>query len=454
MSIMSIMSIMPTLLLPDDALSIACNPETPAETLNSLCQSHLPLGDDRPIMEAIVQNPNAPPPLLARYLGDFPEAFCANPVAPLLLLETPTFWASVKEDALLRLLTLADVPAPVVAQLAQNPSPAVADAARLHIRFAGELQGPWHEAVREACKAAVKIQSDTRRDTASYAAYRTQLLADWVELGLIPLDFLPWDKLPAPVHRENPTLDPNRLSFLSRRDNPPVLPPDATPAFLHDLVIKRAEYDGNLHLAVALHPNTGPDTLLYLMQWRNKKEGVAVALHPNLTPEIWARFFGGGQYSMSEICHAALVQRPDASRELLSQLAQNARPVVRRLVRQHPNAPADAVSICRQAALSPVKMQVARGDIPVWHILYGMDSHSAPTTAFLRTLVHSPSWITRLGAALLFSRPLQQAKNISSAENKPRPLAQNLHLLLQADGNRLVRAVASAKVTPGFEFTL
>lgn len=131
--------------LPQIAPLVATNPAATAPLLRTLAD-----GTDATIRAAVAAHPNAPLDLLLRLAGEFPAAFCANPVLPLLLLEQPDLPARMGADTLRRLLCYAGVPQSILRWIVAHAAPSEAEAARLHIGLAGAAGADWPARARAA----------------------------------------------------------------------------------------------------------------------------------------------------------------------------------------------------------------------------------------------------------------------------------------------------------------
>src|SRR5215469_18458286 len=84
-------------------LSVAANPSTPPDVLEQMSNA-----TDLALVARVAANPNTPTPVLLSLAEQFPEAFLANPVLPLLLIESPRLLEALSPQALFSLLRLAD----------------------------------------------------------------------------------------------------------------------------------------------------------------------------------------------------------------------------------------------------------------------------------------------------------------------------------------------------------
>ena len=442
------------------ALAAAQNPETPAGELAALYEeaarhydrTALRWFDEKPdIMEALAQNPNTPPHLLARLVTNYAQAFCANPLAPLLSLEMPTFWTNLRGDAMMNLMRFEAVPASGLQAFAglHDYQTDVSEAARLHIGIAGKIApNAWAEPVRDVCRAeARRMEAADRETIAGWTS--NQLLADWVELGLVPAD---WCKpFPDPMPLYEPEFLIQNPSYIAALKKRKALPHDVSPNVLHDMVQGKDLRDSAVTLAVALHPRTSPDTLRHLGQRRENNLGLAVVLHPNTPPDTLLHF-AQGIYEDSTPRRIVAARHKNADETVLRELAGDASPLVRRLARRHTNAPQRVTEISREAALTPCKTDITiKKETPLWFVLYGL--HQKADLAWLKKQADSLDYRLRLGAAFgLHRRACERAAAPKQGRvSEGEALVQSL---LQTDGNRLVHAVANAPANPHFDFVL
>lgn len=154
---------------PDFAASLitASNPTTPADILERLwiemgAGTNGISGEAHKVLDAIARNPNLPVKLAPACLGFQAKALAENPALPLLMLECPDIAHQSTIERLLRTLRRADTPTEVVQLLAHHHRPIVAEAARLHVSFAGELSETEVEAELRKELAALPIGGKPR----------------------------------------------------------------------------------------------------------------------------------------------------------------------------------------------------------------------------------------------------------------------------------------------------
>jgi hypothetical protein len=93
----------------------------------------------RPIVRAVMRNPNTPAQILSAHMTTHIDAFCENPVAPLLLLELPGLLEGRHDIAVKRLLRRAALPAAFALYLAGHKNKNIAESARYHVGATGEV---------------------------------------------------------------------------------------------------------------------------------------------------------------------------------------------------------------------------------------------------------------------------------------------------------------------------
>ncbi|MGC4047026.1 MAG: hypothetical protein QM758_24790 [Armatimonas sp.] len=215
-----------------------------ADELRALFEAHR-MERARPgsVLEDIARNPNSPPDVLALLLVRLPVAFCANPAAPLLLLEHPDMLAARGTVRLMRLLRHPELTGWLLDLLATYPSPQVADAVRHHVACGGSGEfRPW-------------LQEKLTR--------RSQTLRRWRDEGMLPgwlLEQLGW---------EAPVFTPDPLSVWQWRELRPSAPwlRCALAAGLENgkaLTKAACSYDPAERLGVALNPKATRQRLHHL----------------------------------------------------------------------------------------------------------------------------------------------------------------------------------------------
>lgn len=351
---------------------------------------------DLAALAALAADPNTPPATLMLLAGICPEAFCANPVLPLLLLENPALPAEFEPASLGRLLSCADVPEDLLSAVAGLGRPELAYAARLHVGLAGSLEGDLDAAVAAALAGLPTAPDD-------------DLLALLLLLGLVP----PW-------------LAPRASAAMAARPAAAARrPPEADEAI-------------------------GVDVLAAMLEADAPRERARAAGDPRLSPELLARAkaaedWGDGDYGVYE----ALAGNPSAPPSLLIELAADRTALatgVRRAVAFNPGAPPAALrllvdeyyaldiplALAAHGNLDPAQRErmgatalerAREGADPLYRAV-AMARPDAPAP-LLAARARSPHWLERLAVAL------NPGVDATTRE------------LLARDGNRLVRAAAA-----------
>lgn len=380
------------------------------------------------VLHAAVRHPNMPPDLMAELLRPCRDAFCENPVVPLLALEEPTFLDRCDSDDLRWLLRSPLAPAPIVGLIAAGlPSrllePAraredLAEEARLHVSFAGEteqdapLPSPeegikkvgdyWRGYVRE------RVEKAGGNDADRHAC------AEMAEVGVWPswLGPAPVVRLPdAAADRPCPDmLEPETACAVRQALDP------QTPAA--ELARLTADWRWEVRLAVAHNPSTSPELLkdharsAYLSVFRR-----VVARHPNTDEEL-----------------------------LLSLACDPADALTRRIARRHPGATARVITASRAHVLASARHEL-RSVVPapptpppLVRLLALIDTRIPAPVRY--DTVDSLFWWERLAAALTL-RPARIGKTGAVWT----PKARAWLAALSGDGNTLVRAAAKARLS-------
>jgi hypothetical protein len=419
----------------------AANPALSPNDLKELAARLDDLGfADSPAAARLIANPNTPPEVFAGRIRRHPEAFLANPVVPLLLLEDPTFLSRLTEEDILTLLRLAATPRAMVALAAEYAnSEDVSEAARWHIaaphwRGRGEADptsDEWQAEIFDALRAMdpgdedrvwelVELGAVPRRIAQAIGWWPVQepspLLPPLHEEGAeqpTPPFAIPeggWAAL-ASASREtriryaaDPRTPVEVLWSLFDADKEPIFRALAgNPAAPSELLTRLAKRysetnrDGDVTLPLAWNPNTPPEALRLLAASRSPETLQALASHPQ-TPV-------------------------DALRLLNTHI--NAR--TRRLVRRHPTMPREYIS--------PARTTLIRDN--------GGSEPRVPLTILPLLLVacqenHSDTWFAVQRESLIWQNRLAVALN-------PHTPLSDLEYMAEKEGHRLVRAAARAR---------
>lgn len=390
-------------------------------------------------MEAVASHPNAPPDVLWDLFPVCARAFCANPIAPFLLLERPDFVSHLSDEMCSAILCRENAPASLVAVMASdNQSDRwLAREARLHIAFAGEVEteAEWHDALNAHwqvfCREYVPPREESEKSDTLFAHWHN----DFAEIGLAPT----WAGEP-PLWME-PTARPSPhaaewLRFASPADEP------------NRQNLWRTTAPGLKHrfdLMGQMGKKTSPYELLALLHTPGSERGVLheiIAAHPAANETVITSL---ARLKPAKPVRVQMAASPHASTALLAKLSENSDPLVRRLARRNKNAPPNARELSRRAVLKSLRSHP--GDLSLFvHFICGL--HGGFTHEALVQSGESDEFALRLLAAL-------------SLSTKPTPLngdpanrtSRDLLRHLARDGNRLVRWAAQKRLAePNFVF--
>ncbi len=443
------------------------NLATPATDLETAAASVLPTvfresGSDF-VLEAVAMHPNAPPNLLAQIVERWPNAaraFCENPIAPFLLLETPDFLALLDEEAQLALLREADCP-PVLVRLitlgGAAKSEAVQTAAHLHIAVAGEATetGEWEDQLRDYFKnrCAEDMESD---------GYAREQNADLVEMGFAPAwangPTLPPE--PAPIIRHEEADEEALREWFRCTPAPDTVEEKALLERIVPRIRKRDPLAGGV-LVKGLRMGATPDDLMALFQASDGRGIIARAVirHPAVTPDLIRVLAKERDFSLLE----SIATHPKTPPDIILFLFEGDFPIyplVRRLARRHPNAPLNVGRVSRDIFLSTAGFgrNSRGGEYPSMFASFVIclqraneaQGGSSGLQNDLPRRAEHPVWTTRLEAVLL----AKNNETVFEGDEAKRTGGDLLNHLAR-DGNRIVRAAAQTRLTdPNYKFIL
>ena len=222
-----------------------------------------------------------------------------------------------------------------------------------------------------------------------------QFHSDYAELKFLPA----WPRFAAPVPKPNDKTLSKDLNGAQWQDAGgrvlmQMFSPDISPEVFRKL--NKETHSTVVQIALAVCPQTPADVLM----------------------EIAAKDYSDERVRLLCARHA------NAPADLLTLFASDKNPVLRRLVRRHPNAPEAVQSLCQYAAASK------KGNTPLWFLVNGL--HGKPPLKDLRTRIQSPYWMVRLSVVFAVS-------NGSTRLNDER---REMLKYLSRDANRFVRAAA------------
>lgn len=363
----------------------ARNPATPAGRLRELAR----VGCAR----EVAGNPNAPVDLLLKLAARQFEAFLANPVLPLLLLEDPGFFLKLSPASLRRLLRREQLPETLLASLLRHGDAEVRDCAALHVQQA-KSAGDHGDAVRRGL-------AEVRADTAA--------LPELFDLGLVPA----WLSEPlagtanaelrdfvVAVLERGPEAEIAALGKLYRRAGA-ALPRQGKPSrpdsALNAEEMRRLASGGPWVRGVAArHPKTPPESLARLARDPVLAVRVSALRHP-FTPEeaLWA-----GSAAVLPILRRAVARNPAATDAMLARLASDPDPTVRRAVAAHRYLEPKALTVLAGDADAAIRESVARHRLTAPDVLEKLsaDAEARVRRAAAKNPMTPPGTFARLAA--------------------------------------------------------
>ena len=296
---------------------LASDPATPDETLRQLSARW----EAFKVGAELALNPNTPWETLRTLLREFPQQVMNNPALPLLLLENARLFDDVDNVALERLLRYENCPSAALAAAIARSAPQLRQAARDHVRSAGEAVADW-------------------------AAEAEPRLASWKLLnGGLP-STLPGEAIPAWIFE----LFAHCPSIFAREQVAyyPELPAAVLEHLGHDKALE-------VRAAVARHPHTPYALLELLADDSSPRVRRSLMRNPALTETLWRLLV---QDSDTTVRCAALAH-PFAPPDLLAAAAKAFDWHLRRAAAEHPHAPAAVLDRLARDPDGPVRESVA-----------------------------------------------------------------------------------------------
>ena len=416
------------------ARQVALNPSTPPELLQKLAKS----GNATTRLH-VAANPNTPTKVLLNLGSEFPEALLDNPIFPLLLLENPNLvdeiplstlesllkcetvpvsfleQAANKWDRQVRLAvaTNARTPKAALAKLGQSSDAQIAELARLHVNWAGEITEGWHEAAREAMQKTTTLVVIQDREYLRELA-KIGLLTEWVIQHLLRL-------------RGNSVIDLVLQGVASWVHN-----------FPHILELLAKDNKWEIRLAVAQNPNTPASILEELARRSDREIRMALAQNPSTPASILEELARDWHWEIK----MAVAHNPNTSARILEQLRREDYTYEQGVAR-NPNTPEKILEQLAQDNSCYVRSSVARNpNIPV---------------RILEQLAQDNTWHVRWSIAANPNTPVRILKQLAKDTNNiirrkvvkhPKIPVSVLEALSRANNWRIRRAVAQNPNTP------
>ena len=415
------------------------NPDTTESELRRIAEAVKQNTSRLLVLEAIASHPNAPPDVLQTLIPlsrATCRAFCQNPIAPLLLWETPGFVSGLNAHAQHVLLRDALAPPAMVSLMAESSAAqneAVQREARLHVAFAGEAdtRAEWESNLRDYWQTECTEVVDTNTWHGHIDLTEIGLAPSWAKGNPPfpePLPNLPfsdaletWFKFtPAPGSREEKALllrldDTVRPRKILAKG----LQTGATIADLRTLLRACGKNSDGVRRAILRHASTDAALIRDMAKSDNESEYHFMVINKHTPPDVLARILQCGD------------------------------PQLRRLARRHKNAPPAEQSLwISRRAFTQSPEKTGRFSAPFISFVGSLHAQGVGDDLPEKTERHL--WTQRLEAAL--SAPL-------TTDLLPRDKFHRTGLALLShlawDGNRIVRAVAKTRLDdPDYRFSL
>jgi hypothetical protein len=283
------------------------------------------------IKQALAANPNSPIELLLRLSKDFPEQVLNNPVLPLLLLENLAvdIFANFPESFLLELVNNPQTSQELLGILVSSKHPQIAQSAKLHVNWAGEMSQGWHESVLEFIHNTPIEEQDLR------------YLHKLAKYELIPEKVLPY--IPANQQGEklleaiaHTTKNPHTLEYLAINSNQYNNNQSIISAVLFNAktpqnVFKELFNSGQCYRELALNHNTHLKILEQLFKSSDDNVRSALAGNPRCPQSILEELFSLGKY------YRELAGNPNTPPIIVEQLLKSSDNNVRSVLSRNPN---------------------------------------------------------------------------------------------------------------------
>jgi hypothetical protein len=167
----------------------------------------------RTVLSTLARNVSCPPEAMGILVTQVPFAVAKNPVLPLVLLEDPDFLNRSGEQAVLRMLTMPDLPSALLTYLQYHRSPIVQHAVRNHLSFesTNEVEINPCEAAR-AWIQAFPVGDESRLREAKML----RLILGNDHWFALTSDFAPFIDTDAGAEATHPATSRQQLVFLAR----------------------------------------------------------------------------------------------------------------------------------------------------------------------------------------------------------------------------------------------
>ncbi|RUT02048.1 hypothetical protein DSM106972_061230 [Dulcicalothrix desertica PCC 7102] len=466
---------------------------TDPELLQELARSQ-----DKDTRRAVAANPNTPADVLLRLGAEFPTQLVENPVFSLLLLENPNLVAEIPLPTLRSILRLDNVPqfileqaahkADVEVQLAlanniqtskkvlerltQSRDAQVAESARLHVNFAGELTG-YEEKAREVIQGNMSLPYRDERNILNVLAVLAQIchiphyiIEYWVKnSGYGDL---------CSTLANSPATSPNILKQLACHQNSRIrydvarnchIPTDVLLQLINDC--QAVPGLGSVRSGLAGNPNTPSDILESIAEENYSISREKVAQNPNTslsfiqelingtdtrTAQIATRTFKAKQceydvdfLSYKNTSHFILqkfiekqplvvAEHPNALPEWLSEFSKSPHEKIRKAVAQNYNTPTNILEQLADDDSWSVRWEIARNP-------------NTPIKTIFKNLARDTSVLDTIGYQM--SKQYERAEKDSILDILAEESTSSLETILQRliqEGEQTARTFLASRV--------
>ena len=325
----------------------------------------------------IAENPNTPTEILLKLGTEFPREVLDNPIFDLLLLENPNLISDIPIKTLRSLIKQDNVPESFVVECAERESdketllgitsnpvasrniiekltkskfPEVAEAAKLHINWSGEMKEGWQELAEEKIKIIRPLYSGAATRI-KHLQHEQPYLSILAKLGWIP-NFLishwnkhwnKWEILRDIANSVNTS--PITLTELEKNNNPRIrrliaINPNTPIETLENLVDDDEQggaFGGEMQtvkMGLLENPNAPPIVLDKLAEHQNYQAREAVAKHHNCSVHTLNKL---AEDESIEVCYQVAIN-PNTTSLILKKIFDRCEKIyIKKAIARHPN---------------------------------------------------------------------------------------------------------------------
>ncbi|MBN3870976.1 hypothetical protein [Nostoc sp. JL33] len=375
---------------------VAKNPSAPTQLLQKLAND-----SDIEVRKAVASNPNTPHELLLELGKAFPNELLNNPVFDLLLLGNTCLQRRIPVDSYHELLKKEDISTSLLEILTRNGDQEIAEAAKLHVKFAGEITDGWQGIAEEALK---NIYYWEEIESFKNLSELLDLLPD-VIINRIDVRQRIATNTPVPMVEKLAAIGP--IDKIRLRDI--VALNSSTPKELVEEIVIDLATKGSERICenLAQNPNTPTRVLQALSNSKFDCVLQHLALNPN-TPDTTLEDLATDKH---HICQAVAIN-PKTPIYLLEQLATYEYWEIRSSVAQNPNTPIALLEQLAKDKSSEVYLGVIKNPNAPVNLLIQAFNQSENDGLIRYTLAQNPS------------TPLNILEELASSASNPYILAK------------------------------